>query len=55
MPTTAFISLGPEYCVMYMNGNTAASKEIGLSKVSICEKSMQGFRAAAPKEGEVVK
>ncbi len=34
-PLTAFISLGPEYAIMIMNGNIVANKDIGLSKVNI--------------------
>ena len=42
---TAFISLGPEFAVMCMGGNIAASKDIGLSKAGILKGSMQNFRA----------
>jgi NADH dehydrogenase FAD-containing subunit len=40
----AFVSLGPEFAVMQMNGNTVASKDIGLSKAGILETSMGNFR-----------
>lgn len=45
MSTTAFISLGPEYAIMVMNGNVVANKDIGAQKLAIHKSSMLGFKA----------